>query len=90
MARLDIEEYRKKYLRVLEEKLLSHHEGIDHFTPQLLSDAIREELNRVDIDSWEIEVSDDFDQALCEAEERIVHTIESSHDLGYGHGWVGK
>jgi hypothetical protein len=90
MARLDIEEYRKKYLRVLEEKLLNHHDGIAHFTPQLLSDAIREELNRADIETWKIDVADDFDQALCEAEERIIGTIESSEDLGYGRGWVGK
>jgi hypothetical protein len=88
MARLDIEEYRRKYLGVIEEKLLSQHEGIEHFSPQLLSDAIRAELNRVNPETWKIDVSDDFDQAVCEAEERIINTIEGSEDLGYGHGSV--
>jgi hypothetical protein len=85
MARLDMEEYRSKYLRVIEDHLLNDHSAVPNFTTSLLSDAIREELNmRADPETWSIEVDDDFDKAICDAEERIIGIMVESKDLGMG------
>ncbi len=88
MARLDMHEYRENYLMRIQEHLLNHHENIPHFTRQLLYDAIRQELNRADPETWLIDLPDDYDEALCEAEKRIIDTISKSHDYGPGHGGV--
>jgi len=85
MARLDMEEYRRKYLRVVEDDLMKDHSEVPNFTPMLLSDAIREELNmRADPETWSIEVDDDFDKAICDAEERIIGIMSQNRDLGMG------
>lgn len=85
MARLDVEEYRRKYLSVVEDHLLKDHGEVPNFTPRLLSDAIREELNlRADEENWTVEVDDDFDKAICEAEERIIGIMVENKDLGWG------
>jgi hypothetical protein len=87
-SRIDIREYRERYLSVVETDLLDSRETIMHFTPQLMSDALRAELNRADPETWTMEIPDDFAQAVCEAEERMIETIEHSCDLGTGHGAV--
>jgi hypothetical protein len=85
MARLDMEEYRNRYLRVVEEHLLKEHSEVPNFTPRLLSDAVREELNmRADPETWSVEVDDDFDRAICDAEERIIGFMVENRDLGMG------
>ena len=85
MARLDMEVYRSKYLRVVEEHLLKNHDEVPNFTPGLLSDAIREELNLcADPETWSVDVNDDFDKAICDAEERIIGIMTENRDLGTG------
>ncbi len=88
MAKLDMEAYRSQYLKVIEERLMAKKESIPHFTTTLLSDAIREEMNRADEETWEVEVPDDRELALKEAEDRILETMKHNFDLGVGRGAV--
>lgn len=84
MARLDVEQYRKEYLKVVEERLTANRDKIPHFTTQNLHEALMTELNRADEDTWEVEVPDNKEQALKEAEERIIETMKKNVDLGTG------
>jgi|Deesub1362A_J573_1020465.scaffolds.fasta_scaffold00073_38 hypothetical protein len=84
MARLDVSEYREKYLKLVEERLMAKKDRIPHFTTENLHRAILTEMNRADETTWEIEVPDDKEQALKEAEARIIETMKKSIDLGVG------
>ncbi|GAB4389119.1 MAG: hypothetical protein Kow0025_12510 [Thermodesulfovibrionales bacterium] len=87
MARLDVDEYRKKYLRVVEERIMARKDAVPHFTSKNLHDAIMTELNRADQETWEVEVPDDRERALKEAEDRIIETMKKNFDLGVGQSW---
>lgn len=87
-TKVDIETYRNQYLRSVESKLFEHREEVPHFTSALLEDAIRTELNRADPDTWEIEVPDNKEQAMKEAEKRILEFMKGNFDLGVGKGSV--
>jgi hypothetical protein len=84
MAKLDVQEYRDKYLKVVEERLMAKKDSIPHFTTHNLHEALMTELNRADEDTWEVEVPDDREKALKEAEERMVETMKKNIDLGTG------
>ena len=87
-TKVDIDTYRNLYLRPVENKLFENREKVPHFTSALLEDAIRTELNRANPDTWEIEVPDSKEQAMKEAEERILDFMKKSFDLGVGKGSV--
>jgi hypothetical protein len=89
-SRIDIESYRKLYLKPVEEKLIGMREKIPHFTTQLLEDAIRTELNRANPDTWEVEVPEDKQRAMKEAEDRILEFMKDNFDLGEGEGSVTR
>jgi hypothetical protein len=84
MGKLDVETYRKMYLKEVEERIMSHKDNVPNFTTRNLHDAIMSELNRADEDTWEVDVPDDKEQALKEAEARIIETMKSNKDLGVG------
>ena len=84
MARLDVQEYRERYLKEVEQRIVSHKNTVPHFSPQLLSDAIREEMNRADADTWQVDVPDSREKAMAEAETRILGIMKQSRDLGVG------
>lgn len=84
MARLDLEKYREMYLKEVEQRIMSHRDRVPHFTPQLLSDAIRAEMNRANPDTWEVDVPDDRERALAEAEKRILNIMAVNRDVGLG------
>jgi hypothetical protein len=63
---------------------MSKRDKIEHFTTHNLHEAIMTELNRADEDTWEVEVPDDMEQALTEAEKRIIDTMKHNIDLGVG------
>lgn len=84
MARLDVEEYRRNYLKVVEERIISKKDSVPNYTTKNLHDAIMTELNRADEGTWEIEVPDDKEKALKEAEARIIETMKKNVDLGVG------
>jgi hypothetical protein len=84
MARMAMEDYRERYLRKVEDHLMSIKDQIPHFTTRLLNDAIRQEMNRADEDTWEVDVPDSEEQAIKEAEERILKIMKENFDLGVG------
>ena len=86
MAKISMDDYRAKYLQEVEKRLLARKETIPHFTTHLLSDAIRAEMTRADADTWEIEVPDDRERAMGEAEQRILEFMRLNRDLGVGKG----
>lgn len=84
MARLDVEFYRKMYLKEVEDRIMSHKDDVPNFTTRNLHDAIMAELNRANADTWEVEVPDDREKALKEAEKRVIETMKLNKDLGVG------
>lgn len=84
MARLDVEDYRKIYLKTVEERIMAKKEKVPHFTSHNLHEAIMTELNRANPDTWEVEVPDDKEKALKEAEDRVIATMKKNVDLGVG------
>jgi lipoate-protein ligase A len=84
MARLDVQEYREKYLKLVEERLTAKKDQVPHFTTQNLHEALMTEMNRADEETWEVEVPDDIDEALKEAEKRMLETMKHNIDLGTG------
>jgi hypothetical protein len=40
MARLDVQEYREKYLKLVEERLMAKKDQVPHFTTQNLHEAL--------------------------------------------------
>ncbi len=84
MAKLDIDEYRKMYLSVVEEHLMARKDQIQNFTTENLHRAIMTEMNRADTETWEVEVPDDRDIAITEAEQRCMDFFDSHKDIGTG------
>ncbi len=87
MLKLDVMEYRDKYLKEVETHLIARKDQIPHFTTENLHEAVMTELNRADEDTWEIEVPDDHNQAVHEAEERITDYIKEHVELGIGRSY---
>ena len=84
MAKLDVEKYREMYLKEVEKRIMAHKDKVPHFSMQLLSDAIREEMNRADADTWQIDVPDDREKAMAEAEKRVLNIMAVNKDVGLG------
>lgn len=84
MAKLDVQAYKDMYLKEVEERIVSHKDDVLHFTSENLHRALMAEMNRADEDTWEVEVPDDKEQALKEAEERVIETMSKSKDLTEG------
>jgi hypothetical protein len=87
MAKVDMETYRRMYLNEVEQRIMSHKDDVPNFTPHNLSEALRAELNRADEETWEFDVPDDKEQALKEAESRMIETMKHNKDLGVGKSW---
>ncbi len=85
--KIDVNEYRQKYLKEVEERIAAKKDSIQHFTTQNLHDAVMTELNRADDETWLVEIPDDKEQAVKEAEARMIHSIEQNVDLGVGKSW---
>ena len=84
MAKLDIDEYRKMYLSVVEDHLLARKDQIPNFTTENLHRAIMTEMNRANVETWEVDIPDDKDKAIAEAEERCMNFFESHKDYDTG------
>jgi len=85
MARIDVETYRQMYLKEVQGRMTEHKDSVPNFTSKLLNDALLEEINmRADPETWEVEVPDDKEQALREAEKRITNIMQHNKDLGVG------
>jgi hypothetical protein len=84
MFRLSVDEYKEKYLRDVEARIMAKKESIPHFTMNALNTAMLSEMNRADEETWEVEVPEDREQALREAESRMIEHIKKHVDLGVG------
>jgi hypothetical protein len=84
MGRIDVEEYRRMYLKVVQDRLIERKDSVPNFTTKLLNDAILAEMNRADPETWEVDVPDNKEQALKEAEDRIIEIMKHHKDLGVG------
>jgi hypothetical protein len=84
MARVDVEQYRRMYLKEVQDRIIAKKDSVPNYSSKLLNDAILAELNRADEDTWEVEVPDDREQAMKEAEERIIEIMKHHKDLGVG------
>ncbi len=85
--KIDVNEYRQNYLKEVEERLMARKDSIPNFSTQGLHDAIMTEMNRADQETWLVEIPDDKQQALKEAEERIVAWMKENQPLGVGQSW---
>ena len=84
MAKLDVQQYKDTYLKEVEERIMGHKGDVANFTTRNLHDAVMAEMNRADEETWEVEVPDNKEQALKEAEQRIIETMKTNKDLGVG------
>ncbi len=84
MAKLDVDEYRKMYLSVVEEHLMAKKDRIPNFTTENLHRAIMTEMNRANEETWEVDIPDDRDKAIAEAEERCMDFFETHMDYDAG------
>jgi len=85
--KIDVNEYRDKYLKVVEERIIAKKDKVPNFSSQGLHAAIMSEMNRADKETWEVEVPENMEQALKEAEERIIENMKKNVDLGVGASW---
>lgn len=85
--RIQVNEYKEKYLREVEARLVAKKNAIPHFTMNALNEAMLTEMNRADEETWEIEVPGNREQALREAEARMIETMKKNVDLGVGAAW---
>jgi hypothetical protein len=90
MAKLDVMEYRDQYLKKVEERLMAKKQSIPNFTSQNLHEAVLSEMNRADTETWMIDVPDDKEKALREAESRMMESMKHNRDLGVGKGAVAS
>ena len=84
MAKVDVDTYRKTYLSVVEERLMSKKSEISNFTTENLHRAIMTEMNRADEITWEIEIPDNMDSAIKDAEGRCITFMKGHKDMGVG------
>lgn len=84
MKRIDVTQYREQYLREVEDRIIAKKASIPNFTSKNLNDALLTELNRADEETWEVEIPEDREQAIKEAEQRIIETMKRNVDLGVG------
>lgn len=82
--KIDVTVYRERYLKEVEERIMAKKERVPNFTTQNLHEAVMSELNRADEATWEVEIPDDRERALSEAEKRIIDHMRENVDLGVG------
>ena len=84
---IDVNEYRQNYLKEIEERITAKKGEIPNFSTQGLHDAIMTEMNRADQETWLLEIPGDRQQALKEAEARIIAWMKENQALGVGQSW---
>ena len=82
--KVDVTEYRDRYLKVVEEHVIANKAQVPNYSSQGLHAAILSEMNRADSETWLVDVPDDKDKAIKEAESRVVDHMKHNVDLGVG------
>lgn len=78
--KIDMHEYMDNYLKEIEMCITDKKDEIPHFNPKYLRQAVMNEMNLADEETGTIEIPDDREEALKQAEERILEFIKSSFD----------
>ena len=86
MKTIDVDMYKEQYLKEVEKRIISKKDAIAGFTYKNLTTAMMNELNRAHPETWEVEIPEDREQALKEAEARMIASMKENIDLGTGQG----
>ena len=84
MSKVDIECYRELVLKPVESCLTDCRDGISGFTSYNLSQAMRSELTRADVETGMLEISDDICCEIDAAADMVIDHMSFHHDLGLG------
>ncbi len=84
MSKVDIECYRELVLRPVESCLTDCRDSIAGFTSYNLSQALRSELTRADVETGLLEISDDICCEIDAAADRVIDHMACHHDFGSG------
>ncbi len=86
MKTIDVDVYKEQYLKEVEKRITDKKETIAGFTYKNLTTAMMNELNRANPETWEVEIPEEREQALKEAEARMIASMKENMDLGTGQG----
>lgn len=86
MRTIDVDAYKEQYLKEVEKRIIAKKDAIAGFTTKNLTTAVMNELNRANPETWEVEVPEDRETALKEAEARMIASMKENIDLGTGQG----
>ena len=75
---IDIYEYKDNYLEEIEKRIIDRKEKIPHFSAKLLHQAVMNEMNWADEETEKIEIPDNREEALKQAEERILEFMKDN------------
>ncbi len=84
MSKVDMNCYRELVLKPVENCLSDCRDSIPFFTSYNLSQAIRSELTRADVETGLIEISDDICCEVDAAADRVIDHMTRHHDMGVG------
>jgi len=78
---IDIYEYIDNYLKEIEKRIIARKEKIPHFSSKLLHQAVMNQMARADEETGKIEIPDNKEEALKQAEERILEFMKDNIDV---------
>lgn len=76
--KIDMNEYMDNYLEEIEIRIIDKKGEIPYFNPKYLRQAVMNEMNLTDEETGTIEIPDDREEALKQAEVRILEFMKSS------------
>jgi hypothetical protein len=75
---IDVYEYKDKYLEEVEKRIVDRKEEIPYFDSKLLHQAVINEMAAADEETETIEISDNKEEALKQAESRLLEFMEKN------------
>ncbi len=84
MSMVDMECYRELVLKPVESCLTECRDSIPGFTSYNLSQAIRSELTKADVETGMLMISDDICCEIDAAADRVIEFMACHRDLGVG------
>ena len=78
---VDIHEYIDNYLKEIEKQIIVRKDKIPHFSSKFLHQAVLNEMTQADAEAGKIEIPDNREKALKQAEERILEFMNDNIDL---------
>jgi hypothetical protein len=75
---IDGYEYKDKYLKEVEKRIVDRKEEIPYFNSKFLYQAVINEMVAADVETGTIEISDNKEEALIQAESRLLEFMEKN------------